>query len=173
MEKDPDAKAHVVVGKVWALHGLRGEIQVEVISDSPGRFSPGGMLYVGGRPREIQRSLPLRRRRVRLKLEGIDSRSEAETLRDAFLTVPEEMVPPLAEDVYYHFQIIGMGVYSREGEYLGEITEILTTGSNDVYVASAAGTELLIPATDDVVLEVDVGKGTMQVDLPEGLRPSS
>ena len=107
-----------------------------------------------------------------LKLEGINSRSEAESLRDSFLMVPEDMVPPLPEGEYYHFQIIDMQVYTQEREYLGQITQILSTGSNDVYVVSHDGQELLIPALDEVIKEVDVERGMMTVELPEGLRLS-
>jgi 16S rRNA processing protein RimM len=106
-----------------------------------------------------------------LKLEGINSRNEAEGLRDCFLTVSEDMTPPLPEGEYYHFQIIDMSVYTRKLEYLGQITQILPTGSNDVYVVSDEDEELLIPAVDEVIVEVDVAQGTMTVDLPDGLRP--
>ena len=105
-----------------------------------------------------------------MKLEGIDSHADAERVRDSYLMVPAGMVPPLPEGKYYHFQIIDLHVYTREQEYLGQITEILPTGSNDVYVVSHGGKELLIPALDEIITEVDVGNGIMTVDIPEGLR---
>ena len=172
MNKDVTCKGMVIVGRVVAPRGLGGEVQVEASSDSPGRFSAGGILYLNGQPHEIQRSFKLPRDRVALKLEGIDERSQAESLRDSLLMVPEAMVPPLPEGEYYHYQIIDMGVYTREGEYLGQITQIVSTGSNDVYVVSHAGQELLIPALEDVIAEVDVERRRMTVDLPEGLRLS-
>ena len=160
----------MIVGRVLAAHGMMGEVQIEVISDSPGRFSAGGILYLMGEPREIQGSSGARKGRINLKLGGVDSRTEAESLRGGILTVPEDMVPPLPEGGYYHYQIIDMRVHTHQGEYLGRITEILTTGSNDVYVVSLEGTELLIPAVDEVIKNIDVDGGKMTVELPPGLR---
>jgi 16S rRNA processing protein RimM len=84
--------------------------------------------------------------------------------------VPEGMAPPLPEGAYYHFQIVDMRVYTRGKEYLGIITQVLSTGSNDVYVVCHQGRELLVPALEGVVREVDVEGRRMVVDLPEGLR---
>ncbi len=169
MGEDVASGRLVVVGRILAPRGLRGEVRVEVISDSLGRFAAGGALYLDSQPHKIQYSSRLSEGIVALKLEGINSLSDAERLRDAFLTVTEDMVPPLEEGQYYHFQIIDMQVYTQEREYLGQITEILSTGANDVYVVSHKGQVLLIPALDEVIKEIDLDKGVMMVDLPEGL----
>ena len=76
----------------------------------------------------------------------------------------------MEEGEYFHFQLLGLRVLTEEREELGQITEILETGSNDVYVVSGAGGEVLIPALVDVVLEVRLDEGQMIVDLPDGLR---
>ena len=159
----------VVVGRVLAPRGLQGEVHVETISDSPGRFCSGGMLYLNSQPRKIQWSSSLPSGRVVLKLEDINSRTDAESIRGHLLMVPEDMVPSLADGNYYHYQIIDIQVYSQQREYLGQITQIISTGSNDVYVVSLDGRELLIPALDEVIKEVDVVRAVMTVDLPEGL----
>ena len=169
MDKDTSGRL-VVVGRVLSPHGTTGELQIEAISDSPGRFSSGGMLYLNDRPHKIKSSRGLPKGRIGLKLEGINSRNEAESLRGSLLLVTEDMVPPLPEGEYYHFQLIGIRVYTQEHEYLGQVTEILATGSNDVYLVSHNSSEILIPALNDVVVRVDVNGRTMTVDLPEGLR---
>ena len=170
MDEQGSSAGMVIVGRILKPRGLRGEMMAEVISDSPGRFSAGGVIYLGGQPHKIQRSSSLPRGRVAIKLEGIDSQSEAASLGDSFLMVPESMAPCLPDGKYYHFQIIGIDVYTRQGEYLGQITQILSPGANDVYVASRGGEELLIPALDEVILEVNLDRRAMTVDLPEGLR---
>ena len=169
MDKENASRGPVVVGRILSPHGVSGQFQVEVLSDSLGRFSAGGILYLNGEPRRVERSSDLPKNRLALKLEGIESRTEAESLRDSVLVVPEEMVLPPPEGEYYHFQIIDMRVYTRQQEYLGQITRIFSTGSNDVYVVSRDGRELLVPALHDVIVEVDVDGGTMTVELPEGL----
>lgn len=172
MDRDIASAGQIVVGRVLAARGLKGEVKVEVISDSPDRFSSGGIVFVEGKPYTIQRSSWLPKGTLALKLKGIGSRGQAEGLRDSLLTVPEEMVPPPPEGQYYHFQIIDMRVHTQEREYLGQVTQIISTGSNDVYVVSSGEKEILIPALDDVIKEMDVERGMMTVDLPEGLRPS-
>ena len=172
MDQDKKPEKSVIVGRVLGPRGLRGELQVEVISDSPGRFSPGGILYIANRIYKIQRSSRLPKGRATLKLNGIDDRDQAQALRDSLVTVTEDLVPPLPEGQYYHFQIMDMQVYTQEGEHLGRVIDILSTGSNDVYVVSLRGSELLIPALDDVIKDVDVEQARMVVELPDGLRPS-
>ena len=76
----------------------------------------------------------------------------------------------LEEGEYFHFQLLGLRVLTEEHEELGQITEILETGSNDVYVVSGPSGEVLVPALADVVREVRVNDGLMIVDLPDGLR---
>ncbi|MFQ5861321.1 MAG: ribosome maturation factor RimM, partial [Dehalococcoidia bacterium] len=141
----------MVVGRVGRPQGVRGELRVQVLSDSPQRFAVGGVLFIQGRPYRIERSFPHQEGRV-VKLEGIESRNEAEKLRGQLLEVPEEAVPPLPQGQYYHYQILGMRVVTQEGEELGKVADILSTGSNDVYVVREEGGwgELLGPALEGV-----------------------
>ena len=76
---------------------------------------------------------------------------------------------PLEEGEYYTFDIIGLEVFDLEGESLGFVTEVLKTGSNDVYVVSRKGQakQILVPALKAVVKEINVPEGRMVVDLPE------
>jgi 16S rRNA processing protein RimM len=107
---------------------------------------------------------------VILQLDGVRTREEAESLRGATLYVPEGEAVQLDEGTYFWYQIIGLTVRSTEGEALGQIVEILQTGSNDVYVVRSDSGELLIPAIQDVVRSVDLDQGVMTVELIEGLR---
>ncbi len=163
-------KRTITVGKIVGPHGTRGELKVEVQTQFPDRFSVGEYLSVQGQLYRIQKSFPSEPRRVIVKLDGIDSRSAAEGLRDKSITVPQDEVPSLPEGEYYHFQIIDLEVYTIEGEHLGQIVEIISTGANDVYVVAGQAAQLLIPAIDQVIKEVDMDKGIMVVQLPEGLR---
>ena len=79
-------------------------------------------------------------------------------------------IPNAKEGEYFHFQLIGLNVWTVSGDELGEITEILETGSNDVYVVAGPEGEVLVPALGHVVIDIDVLGGLMTVDLPEGLR---
>lgn len=160
----------VVVCRVVAPHGTVGELVIESISDSPGRFSAGGILFLKGKQHKIERSFGLPKGRIGLKLTDIDDRISAVSLKGAELTINEAMVLPLPEGQYYHFQIMDLQVRTVGDEYLGQIMEILSPGNNDVYVVSNGEKEILIPAIDGVVVEVDLDNNTMTVDLPEGLQ---
>jgi len=75
----------------------------------------------------------------------------------------------LDEGIYYWFDLIGIKVYTTEEKYLGRIESIVETGSNDVYVVKHGEKEVLIPALESVVLDIDLEHKRMRVDLPEGL----
>lgn len=161
--------AHIVVGRIRSAWGLRGDVGVEALSDVPTRFDPGSVLHLRGKPTRIERSRRSKRGLL-VKLDAVHDRTQADALRGEELTVPPDQLDPLPEGVYYHFQIIGMQVESRDGEPLGVVKEIITTGGNDVYVIAKQGRrDVLIPAIPDVVLNVDLAKNLMLVDLPDGL----
>ena len=157
-----------IVGVVVGAWGVAGEIRVQPHSDNPQRFSPGGRLLARGQPQRITRCR-WHQGYALVKLDGVHTREEAAGLRGVELEAPVEEVPPLSPDTYYHFQILDMEVWTCGGEYLGVVEDILSTGSNDVYVTRHDGREVLVPALGDVVLDVDTDRGRMTVDLPEGL----
>ena len=160
----------VVVGRIVGAWGLRGEVKVQSHTDNPERLSAGSRVSLSNRPATIERSVTTRAG-VRLKLDLADDRTQAEELRGLLLTVPRADVAPLPDGSYYHFQIIDMDVLSEDGEPMGTVAEILTTGGNDVYVVRVPGSkDILVPAIAGVVLKVDPDQNTMVVRVPEGLR---
>ena len=167
----PDAATpqddRVIVGRIRGVRGLRGELRVEPLTDSPARFAPGSVLFIDEVSFRVQRSHPAKVGLV-VKLDSVNDRNAAEALRDSILTIPAEQVAPLPESSYYHFQIIDMAVLTDEGVPLGYVREILSTGTNDVYVVrDESGSETLVPAVADVVLDVDLDRNTMTVRMPQ------
>ena len=158
----------IAVGRVVTVWGVLGEVKVETMTDFPDRFSPQEMVYIRGRAVTIEQSR-WHRGRVILKLATIDRVEDATELRGQLLEVPQSQVHPLPNGEYYQFQLLGLEVWTTEGELLGQITHILPTGSNDVYVVPSKHGELLIPAIEDVVLSVDLEKGRIVIELIEGL----
>ena len=162
-------EAEVIVGRVSGAWGLRGDLKIQLLTDFPSRFSPGSVVYLEGEPARVERSRPIRGGML-VKLDVVNDRTRAESLGGHFLSIPEREVGPLPEGSYYHFQIIDARVWSDQGEYLGQVAEILTTGSNDVYVVKGSDRkELLIPALEGVILAVDLFQNRITVRLPEGL----
>jgi 16S rRNA processing protein RimM len=108
-----------------------------------------------------------------LLLEGCEDRDSAEHWREQTIFIRLEEAEPLPEGVYYRWQILGLDVVSDQDEPLGKVEQILETGANDVYlVRDESGNELLLPAIESVILQVDLERGRLLVHLLPGLRPS-
>lgn len=162
----------VAVGRVRAPRGLVGELKVEPLTDFLDRFAPDEALWVKGQRFEVE-SARQHRKDLLVKLKGIDSPEDGAALRGCLLEVPESELRPLAEGEYYDFQVLGLRVYDAEGHELGEVVEVLPTGGNDVYVVRGPAGELLVPAIDEVVKEIDIKGGRMTVELMEGMLPGT
>ena len=158
----------IVVGRVVAPWGVKGEMKVEVITDFPDRFSPEEQVYIDGSPVTIEMS-KWHKGMVILKLAKIDSTEAVEKIRGQFMEVPQGQVRSLSENEYYQFQVVGLEVWTTDGEFLGRITQILPTGNNDVYVVRSEDREVLIPAIDDVVKSVELEQGRIVIEVIEGL----
>ena len=149
-------------------------------SDVPARFDIGASLIVSrngivaeGRTYQIAKSRstgPKGKDELIIWFRGFRDRGQAQSLTGLWLCVPQSQVPPAEEGEYFHYQLIGLKVRTMEGEDLGQVAEILETGSNDVYVVAGLDGEVLVPALSKVVREIDIAGGLMVVDLPEGLR---
>ena len=85
------------------------------------------------------------------------------------MCIEKATLPEAEQDTYYWHQIIGLDVFTVDGRRLGQVTAILPTGSNDVYVVREGKKEILIPALESVVVDVDLTAKALRVDLPEGL----
>ncbi len=176
----PDvAPGHVAVGRVVSAWGARGDLKVEPLAGlpppqahgPPDPLAPGRSVSLGGQTRIVQHS----RRRGQLlyvKLSGIDDREAALALRGQYLQVPQSDLEPLGQGQYYRFQLVGLSVRSTEGESLGRVVRVLTTPSNDVFVVDGPLGEVLIPAIEDIVKEIDLQAGAMTVEVVPGLLPA-
>ena len=160
----------LVVGRVVAAFGTKGELRVLSQTDFPSRFDPGATLWI---EREsdaftVEHSRWQKGQAV-LKLAEVGDRDRAEELCGRWLRVPGDNLAELDEGEYYLFQLMGLNVVSDDGRALGAVREVLQTGANDVYVVDTPGGELLLPAIKDVVKKVDLQAGAITVHLLPGL----
>lgn len=159
----------IVVGRIKGAWGIHGDVKIDLLSDAPDRFEPGSIVHVKNESTRVQRSRRVRGGMV-VKLDIVKDRNQAALLRGQEITVTPEQVSPPPQGSYYHFQVLGLSVLSHEGENLGTVHEIIKTGANDVYVVHLEGRrDVLIPALEDVILDVDLERGSMTVRLPDGL----
>lgn len=106
-----------------------------------------------------------------LELDGVTDRNTAEALVGCEVSVEKGELPVLSDDEFYHSELIGMEVVTDDGKRLGRITEIMPTGSNDVFVVKGAYGEVLIPSIEACEIKIDRAANTLTVHLLEGLLP--
>jgi len=146
---------------------------MDVVTDFPERLKPGITLYVGAQHRELRlRSRRWQHKSLLLGFDGYSTPEAVGELRNQWVYVRSDDRPPLEDGEYYHHQLLGIQVIDEGGQLLGILSEILETGANDVYVISPEqGPDILLPAIDSVILEIDPGQGEMRVHVLEGLLP--
>ncbi len=127
-------------------------------------FTPDGLKE----ERELA-SVRQQNRFIILSFADVTSPEEASRYKGATVNIPRREYPDLMEGEYFYDQIIGMAVYTDEGEYIGTVRDIFNTGSNDVYVVRKNGHEYLIPAIRDVIKEIDTVSGRMIITVINGL----
>lgn len=163
----------LVVGKFSRPHGVQGDILFQVLSDFPERLKPGKLIYIG----EEHRPLRIYRRKVHSAglILGFEEYADPEAvtaLRGRFAYVTAEGLPQLPEGEYYHHELLGLRVVDEEGNFLGRLTQIIENPANDVYIVRPEkGPEILLPAIEPVILEIDLVQGVMSVHLLPGLLP--
>lgn len=164
------------VGKITKPHGLNGEVRVISMTDFPDeRFSKGNKLYLdqGNQEEPLPLVIAARRKHKQfelLRFKGYDHISHVEKWKGAVLKVPGDQLADLDEDEYYYHDIIGCQVVTEEGEQLGKIREILSTGANDIWIVKGTRPkEILIPYIEDVVKKVDVENKIVTIHVMEGL----
>jgi len=158
------------VGKIVNTHGIRGNLKAVSHSDDPDKFDKLERVIIDGKEYEIERAQSSKQF-VLLKLKGIDDMNAAIRLKGRIMQVPESDALELDDGEYYIRDIYDMEVYEESGEHLGAICDIIFTGANDVYVVRKEGAkDLLIPAIQSCILDVDVSAKKMTVKLLEGLR---
>lgn len=164
-----DSPQYLVIGKVLRPHGIRGELRLEVHTDTPTHLSDVDTVYVG----EHHKAYKLESSRLHsgvllITLAGVTDRTPAEAFRGEIISVKFAEAAPLKPGEFYHHQVIGLQVVTDAGEALGVVSEILTTGANDVYVVKGESAEVLLPAISSVILKIE--PPLMTVHLLEGLR---
>lgn len=159
------------IGKIVNTHGVKGEVRVLPSTDDVKRFGKLKEVKVENRTMTTYEIETVRYHKnfVLLKFKGIDTMNEAELLKNSLLKIDRKDALPLKKDEYYQCDLYGLRVVTDTGRDLGKLTDILMTGSNDVYVVRNEEKEILIPAIKQCILKVDLEVGEMLVHLLEGL----
>ena len=158
----------ITIGRIIATQGVGGKLKLQVTTDFPQRFTPSARVYIDQQPANIE-STEWRKGLAIIKLDTIDSLEEAKKMVGKMIEIDESQLWPLSEGQYYHFQIVGLEVWTTRGELLGKVSQILNTPSNDNYIVSGANEEVIIPAIEDVIVSIEPDKGYITIEPIEGL----
>ena len=158
----------VVIGKISAPHGVRGEVRIVPLTDFPERFENLKTVFLEDDSKMELESVKFSNKFIIAKFKNINSRNDIEIFNGKLLMLNRSDIPSLPEGEYYNFDIIGLEVIDDKGFKLGKITEVLKTGSNDVYVVEGKK-QILVPALKKVVKEINLTDGFMKVELLEEL----
>jgi 16S rRNA processing protein RimM len=160
----------VAVGRVAKAHGVRGEVAVDNRSDNPDRWAIGAQVFDDRGAAYTVAGVRPHGDRLLVTFEEIADRTAAQALVGTTLVVPESWLPPLDAGQWWAFEAEGMRVSSDDGRDLGTVREVLAYPAHDLWrVVADDGTEILVPAVPDLIVEVDVGAGRAVVRSLPGL----
>ena len=158
----------IVIGKIIAPHGVRGEFRLMPLTENPERYLEMKTLLLENGKEFTITSARFHKNMVLIKTEEITSMDEVELLRGKNVVVNTKDLPPLEQGRFYVADLIGFAVVTLENEDVGKLSDVITTGSNDVFVVkSTSGKEIMIPAIDTHIKEIDTKSRTIKVVLPQ------
>ncbi|MFO1541053.1 MAG: ribosome maturation factor RimM [Chloroflexota bacterium] len=155
----------LVVGLVRGIHGLRGAVRVEILTDDPERFRPGSLLHAEGDDAPltvtwVQPDGP----GLLVRFREVPTREAADLLRDRYLEadIPVDALP---DGSFYWHEIVGTPVRTTDGRDLGSVVDIFRAGGSEVFVVrGGAHGEVMIPAVGAVIRELAPREGRIVVD---------
>lgn len=161
------------IGQIVNTFGIKGMVKVKPFTDDITRFDDLEKVYVETnkikKKYEIE-EVKYHKDMVLIKFKGIDKVEDAENLRNSYLKIDRKDEPDLEEGTYYIVDLIGLDVYSDEGNLLGKIDDIFNNGSCDIYVVKdELGKQLLLPAISDVVKEINLEQKKIIIHILKGL----
>jgi 16S rRNA processing protein RimM len=167
-----DIEHLLAIGKIVGIHGIKGNLKIVSYSENMTVFKEDMLVFTrdpSGRiqSHEVEWAAPYKRGGL-LSLKGVADRDKAESMVGLELLIDRSVLPELENGTFYWFELIGLSVLTADDVTVGRITSIIPTRSNDVYVVrDRDNVETLIPAIQSVVINIDLGKKIMRVNLPE------
>ena len=167
-----DYKEHTWIATIVGAHGIKGAIRAKYLTSTPGYYLKEKILFL--EKTGVLSTLNIvhinqSKNCWVILFEEINSRNDAEALKDCRLLLPDDRLRPLQSNEFFLHQILGCRVEDQKGQILGEITDILETGANNVYEVSNGNKAFLVPDVPHVVLELNIETQRMIIDPLPGL----
>ena len=164
---------YLEIGQIVNTFGIKGQVKIVPFTDDITRFDELKEIYVE-KKNELKlfqiEQVNYKKNMVILKLKGIETVEEAEKLRNCYLKIDRKDAKKLPKDTYFIVDLLGLDVYTDEGNLLGKVDDVNNAGSSDIYVVKdELGKQILLPAIKDVLKEVDLENKKIIVHLIKGL----
>lgn len=168
-----DWNAMAVVGRIARAHGIRGQVIVNLETDFPeARFRPGATLFAerGGALTPLTlTTVRFQNGRPVIGMQGVETMNEAEQLAGLELRVPVEALAPLPEGTFYHHDLVGCRVVTKDGREVGTVEGVEGTLGGSRLIVTGGASEILIPLARDICPTIDIAGKRIVIDPPEGL----
>ena len=166
-------KEYLELGQIVNVKGLKGEVKLNSFAEDDTIFERLPKVFLKTKTEILEKQIEkvgYNKNQIILKFKDCNSIEEAENLRNMYVLVRRTDLEDLPEGVYYIADLIGLEVYTDEGELLGKVDDIYSTGANDIYVVKdEMGKTKLLPGIDEVIKETNLEEGKILVHLIEGL----
>jgi 16S rRNA processing protein RimM len=173
-----EAEQQIIVGRIGAVYGVKGWLKIiSFTDDAESIFSYQPWQLLDKQSTQTLNVTDWRRHNKGLiaKFDGVDNRDAAQLLTNLDIAVTADTLPELPEDEYYWRDLIGAQVVNLSGYHLGQVIDLMETGSNDVLVVKANASdafgkkERLIPFIDEqVIKQIDLQARQIEVDWDPG-----
>lgn len=174
---DSRSESLLEIGKIIGTHGLRGDLKVRMHSGDPEALLVTDQVTLHLPSGEKLTAKPVRQSlhkgQVLLRLQDFESINLVEHMIGGQVLLPEDQLPELEDDEFYWSQLVGLQVVDKDRGAIGKLQDMFSTAAHDTYVVKGEYGEVLIPAVAQIVLEIDLEKQVMNVDLPDGLIPEN
>lgn len=161
------------LGQIVNTFGIKGFVKVVPYTEDVSRFEQLNKVFLVKSDIKSEyeiEEVKYHKNFVLIKFKNINTVEDAENLRNYYIQVKREDLGEPEEGTYYIADLIGINVYSDDGKFLGVLEDIYNTGSNDIYVVREKnGKQILLPAINDVIKEIDVTDRKILVHLIKGL----
>lgn len=161
------------IGQIVNTFGIKGMVKVNPFTDDISQFKKIESILVDKKGTFIEMQIEevkYSKNQVLLKLKGIDTIEEAEKYRNCYLKLSREKARKLPKGTYFIADLIGIKVYTEEGDLLGKVDDIYNSGASDIYVVkNELGKQILLPATKEVIRQIDLEQKKIIVHILKGL----
>ena len=164
---------NIEIGQIVNTYGIKGYLKIVAFTDDIKRFDSLKKIYInikGNLQEEIIEDVKYHKNLVLLKLKNYDDINQVEKFKGNYIFISKEDRLELPEDSYFITDIIGLDAFTMEDKFLGKIVDVFSTKSNDVYVVrTEQGKDMLLPAIEEVVKQIDLDNKKIIVNQIKGL----